>query len=89
MRSTSLADLPMIKITELICSNSVTPGAGAIIQSQNSSIGNDTNVSILFGSYVGNFVPGKGLQGGSQTANFDLLSAPDGQLQISDSELPI
>jgi formiminotetrahydrofolate cyclodeaminase len=29
MRSTSLADLPMIKITELICSNSVTPGAGA------------------------------------------------------------
>jgi hypothetical protein len=66
---------------------SVTPGAGAIIQSQNSSIGNDTNVSILFGSYVGNFVPGKGLQGGSQTANFDLLSAPDGQLQISDSEI--
>jgi formiminotetrahydrofolate cyclodeaminase len=29
MRSTSLADLPMSKITELICSNSVTPGAGA------------------------------------------------------------
>jgi formiminotetrahydrofolate cyclodeaminase len=29
MRSVSLADLPMSKITELICSNSVTPGAGA------------------------------------------------------------
>jgi hypothetical protein len=29
MPSTSLADLPMAKLTELICSNSVTPGAGA------------------------------------------------------------
>jgi formiminotetrahydrofolate cyclodeaminase len=29
MQSTSLADLPMSQITELICSNSVTPGAGA------------------------------------------------------------
>jgi formiminotetrahydrofolate cyclodeaminase len=29
MQSTSLADLPMSEITELICSNSVTPGAGA------------------------------------------------------------
>ncbi len=29
MQSTSLADLPMGKLTELIASNSVTPGAGA------------------------------------------------------------
>jgi formiminotetrahydrofolate cyclodeaminase len=29
MHSTSLADLPMSRITELICSNSLTPGAGA------------------------------------------------------------
>jgi formiminotetrahydrofolate cyclodeaminase len=29
MQSTSLAELPMSKLTELICSNSVTPGAGA------------------------------------------------------------
>jgi len=29
MRSTSLAELPIGKITELICSNAVTPGAGA------------------------------------------------------------
>jgi hypothetical protein len=29
MKSTSLAELPMSKLTELICSNSVTPGAGA------------------------------------------------------------
>jgi formiminotetrahydrofolate cyclodeaminase len=29
MLSTSLADLPMAKIIELICSNSATPGAGA------------------------------------------------------------
>ena len=29
MQSTSLAELPMSKLTELICGNSVTPGAGA------------------------------------------------------------
>ena len=29
MQSSSLADLPMGKLTELICSNAVTPGAGA------------------------------------------------------------
>ena len=29
MQSISLAELPMSKLTELICSNSVTPGAGA------------------------------------------------------------
>jgi formiminotetrahydrofolate cyclodeaminase len=29
MRSISLADLPIGELTELICSNSVTPGAGA------------------------------------------------------------
>jgi formiminotetrahydrofolate cyclodeaminase len=29
MQSTSLAELPISKITELICSNSATPGAGA------------------------------------------------------------
>jgi hypothetical protein len=29
MQSTSLADLPMSKVTELICGNSITPGAGA------------------------------------------------------------
>jgi formiminotetrahydrofolate cyclodeaminase len=29
MRSISIADLPMSQLTELICSNSVTPGAGA------------------------------------------------------------
>jgi hypothetical protein len=29
MQSTSLADLPLSKLTQLICGNSVTPGAGA------------------------------------------------------------
>jgi hypothetical protein len=66
---------------------SVNPQTGALIDSQSAFIGNDADISILFGSYVGNFVPGRGLQSGNQTAVFDLLSAPNGQLQITGSEI--
>ncbi len=65
----------------------VNPNGGALIQSQSTSIGNNAPIQILFGSYVGNFVPGRGLQGGSQTATFDLFSAPKGELDISSSEI--
>jgi hypothetical protein len=65
---------------------SVNPQAGALIQSLNANIGNDTNFKISFGSYIGNFQPGKGVLG-SPTATFDLLSAPLGDLIISGSEL--
>jgi hypothetical protein len=66
---------------------SVNPQSGALIQTQNASIGNDTNFTITFGSYVGNFIPGKGFGQGSQTALFALLSAPKGSLDISSGEL--
>ena len=65
---------------------SVNPQSGALIQSLNADIGNDTNFKISFGSYIGNFQPGKGVLG-SSTATFDLLSAPIGSLIISGSEL--
>jgi hypothetical protein len=65
---------------------SVNPQSGALIQSQNADIGNDSNFKISFGSYIGNFQPGKGILG-SPTATFDLLSAPKGALVISGSEL--
>lgn len=66
---------------------SVNPQAGAIIQSQNALIGDDTNFKITFGSYIGNFIPGEGFGHGSQTALIDLLSAPKGSLGISSAEL--
>jgi hypothetical protein len=65
---------------------SVNPQAGAIIQSLNADIGNDTNFKISFGSYIGNFEPGKGVFG-SPTATIDLLSAPKGEIIVSESEL--
>jgi hypothetical protein len=65
---------------------SVNPQSGALIQALNADIGNDTNFKISFGSYIGNFQPGKGVLG-SPTATFDLLSAPLGDLIISGSEL--
>lgn len=65
---------------------SINPQSGALIQSQSASIGNDSNFKITFGSYIGNFQPGKGTFG-SSTAKFDLLSAPIGSLVISGSEL--
>ena len=65
----------------------VNPQTGALINSQFASIGNNTPIGISFGSYVGDFVPGRGLQGGNKTAVFDLLSAPLGQLDISGSEI--
>jgi hypothetical protein len=65
----------------------VNPQTGALISSQFAFIGNDTPIGISFGSYVGDFVPGRGLQGGNQTATFDLLSAPLGQLEITPSEI--
>lgn len=65
---------------------SVNPQAGALIQALNASIGDDSNFKISFGSYIGNFQPGKGVFG-SPTATFDLLSAPIGSLNISGSEL--
>jgi len=64
----------------------LNPQAGAIIQSLDAQIGNDSIFSITFGSYIGNFQPGKGVFG-SPTATFDLLSAPLGSLTISGSEL--
>jgi len=65
---------------------SLNPQAGALIQAENASIGNDSDFTVSFGSYVGNFQPGKGVFG-SPTATFDLLSAPIGSLDISYSEL--
>src|SRR5262249_39823454 len=65
---------------------SVNPQAGALIESLNANIGNDTNFKISFGSYIGNFQPGKGVFG-SPTATFDLLSAPLGQIIITGDEL--
>ena len=65
---------------------SVNPQSGALIQALNADIGNDTNFKVSFGSYIGNFQPGKGILG-SPTATFDLLSAPLGDLIISPSEL--
>src|SRR5207244_7460902 len=65
---------------------SVNPQSGALIQALNADIGNDTNFKISFGSYIGNFQPGKGVFG-SPTATFDLLSAPLGDLIISGDEL--
>jgi hypothetical protein len=65
----------------------INPQTGALIQSQTASIGNDTNFRISFGSYIGNYLPGKGNQGQDLTASFDLLSAPRGDLAISGSEL--
>jgi hypothetical protein len=64
----------------------LNPQAGALIQSLNANIGNDSNFGISFGSYIGNFEPGKGVFG-SPTATFDLLSAPKGALAVSGSEL--
>lgn len=65
---------------------SVNPQSGALIQALNASIGNDSTFKISFGSYIGNFQPGKGVFG-SSTATFDLLSAPIGSLDVSTSEL--
>ena len=75
----------------LVVSNSfnlaVNPQNGALIQAQTASIGNDTPFTISFGSYIGNYLPGRGLVGGNTTTQFDLLSTPDGQLAISAAEL--
>lgn len=65
----------------------VNPETGALIQTQNAMIGDDTNFRITFGSYIGDFIPGKGVGNGSQTALFDLISAPKGSLDISGGEL--
>jgi hypothetical protein len=65
---------------------SINPQSGAMIDALNADIGNDSAFKISFGSYIGNFQPGKGILG-SPTATFDLLSAPVGSLVISGSEL--
>lgn len=65
---------------------SINPQSGSLIDAQNADIGNDSAFKISFGSYIGNFQPGKGILG-SPTATFDLLSAPIGSLVISGSEL--
>ncbi|HEY2446957.1 MAG TPA: autotransporter domain-containing protein [Rhizomicrobium sp.] len=65
----------------------VNPQTGALISSQSADIGDGTNFKITFGSYIGNFVPGKSGNPTNQTAIFDLLSAPKGSLVISNAEL--
>ncbi|HEY6577943.1 MAG TPA: autotransporter outer membrane beta-barrel domain-containing protein, partial [Rhizomicrobium sp.] len=65
----------------------VNPQTGALIQAQSASIGNSTNFTISFGSYIGDYLPGQGNISGNGTASFDLLSSPKGDLAISASEL--
>lgn len=65
----------------------VNPQTGALIQAQNASIGDDTDFKISFGSYIGNYIPGRGNVGNDPTASFDLISTPKGALAISSSEL--
>lgn len=68
---------------------SINPQSLALIQTQSAVIGTDTNFDVTFGSYIGNYIPGKGYQGRGQTAVFDLLSAPIGSLMISPEELAL
>jgi hypothetical protein len=68
---------------------SVNPQSLALIQTQNAIIGTDANFDVTFGSYIGNYLPGKGYEGRGPTASFDLLSAPLGSLSISPDELAL
>ncbi|HTT83674.1 MAG TPA: autotransporter outer membrane beta-barrel domain-containing protein, partial [Rhizomicrobium sp.] len=43
--------------------------------------------SITYGSYIGNYVPGRGVVTDDTTARIDLISAPDGELKIPGTEL--
>jgi hypothetical protein len=67
----------------------INPAATALIESQNADIGNDTEFKISFGSYIGNFLPGRGNQGKGPAASFNLLSAPVGSLTVSPAELAL
>ena len=65
----------------------VNPQNGPLIKSQSALIGNNTIVNISFGSFVTNCVYGSTCLQNDPTVRVDLLSAPNGQLAISGSEL--
>jgi hypothetical protein len=65
----------------------VNPQNGPLIKSQFASIGNDTDVKITFGSYVTNCPNTATCLKNNPTVRVDLLSAPNGELDISNPEL--